>query len=99
MGRTVTIAIVYLMIFAELSCSTIFCRSEVEWEPPITAPRLFDWFSQMYSLCCRVCRFGEFCILIMESIKEFQCPTAPNMAMVARIGFDSGQIIFVKIVQ
>ena len=38
-------------------------------------------------------------IYIKESVKEFQWPTAPKIAIVARIGLLSGQIIFLKIVK
>ena len=35
-----------------------------------------------------------FCMRIRESVKEFQWPTAPKMAMVARIGLLRGHMIF-----
>ena len=51
----------------------------------------------MYSLCCSVYSVGADCIRIRESVKEFQWPTAPKIAMVARMGLLSGQMILRKI--
>ena len=43
-------------------------------------------------------RSGRLVISSRESWKEFQLPTAPKMEIVARIGTDSGRMIFTNTV-
>ncbi len=52
----------------------------------------------LVKLCCNVNNCELFCINIRESWKEFQLPTAPNIAIVARIGLLRGNISFLNTV-
>ncbi len=96
-GSTVTIEIVYLIVFA--FSTFVAAAPEIVPAPEfIIFFRLEAAFRYVYSLCCSVCSWGASGIRIRESVKEFQLPTAPKIAIVARIGLLSGHMIFTKIV-
>ena len=87
-----TMATVYLMTRV-LSMFAAACV-DMPPEPLTSADRFEDWFRYTYRRCCRVYSSGREDIRSSESWNEFQLPTAPKIEIVARIGTDSGRIIF-----
>ena len=87
-----TMATVYLItrVFSMFAAACV----DMPPEPLTSADRFEDWFRYTYRRCCRVYSSGREDISSSESWNEFQLPTAPKIEIVARIGTDSGRIIF-----